>query len=249
MYYFSEFAEVGYAYPWMRPPSNLYWWQVTQFDGAHAMYSFEIGDYSNTITAFYGNEYSDDNVEMLYYDKLYGGTARTVNEYWTDIAGFNWNMSGDFFDLRFVYFQNDRDRETIQQDGSISPYTPFSQQFIGFGGQVNISDFTILFDMNYVEYDDAVGTEFPTYLISVVYNIDEFQPYVSYSKADHERSNVPTEDLEEHYMLSYGLRYDFYSNVAFKVQYDTFVDQGDKATGWAYHGDSRTISMGIDFVF
>lgn len=249
MYYFSEFAEVGYAYPWMRPPSNLYWWQVTQFDGAHAMYSFEIGDYSNTITAFYGNEYSDDNVEMLYYDKLYGGTARTVNEYWTDIAGFNWNMSGDFFDLRFVYFQNDRDRETIQQDGSISPYTPFSQQFIGFGGQVNISDFTILFDMNYVEYDDAVGTEFPTYLISVVYNIDEFQPYVSYSKADHERSNVPAEDLEEHYMLSYGLRYDFYSNVAFKVQYDTFVDQGDKATGWAYHGDSRTISMGIDFVF
>ncbi|KPV98375.1 hypothetical protein AN214_00136 [Pseudoalteromonas sp. P1-9] len=249
MYYFSEYAEVGYAYPWMRPPSNLYWWQVTQFDGAHAMYSFELGDYSNTITAFYGNEYSDDNVEMLYYDKLYGGNARTVNEYWTDIAGFNWNMSGDFFDLRFVYFQNDRDRETIQQDGSISPYTPFSQQFIGFGGQVNISDFTILFDMNYVEYDDAVGTEFPTYLISVVYNIDEFQPYISYSKADHERANVPTEDLEEHYMLSYGLRYDFHSNVAFKVQYDTFVDQGDEATGWAYHGDSRTITMGIDFVF
>ncbi|AIY66502.1 porin [Pseudoalteromonas piratica] len=249
MYYFSEYAEVGYAYPWMRPPSNLYWWQVTQFDGAHAMYSFELGDYSNTITAFYGNEYSDDNVEMLYYDKLYGGNARTVNEYWTDIAGFNWNMSGDFFDLRFVYFQNDRDRETIQQDGSISPYTPFSQQFIGFGGQVNISDFTILFDMNYVEYDDAVGTEFPTYLISVVYNIDEFQPYISYSKADHERANVPTEDLEEHYMLSYGLRYDFYSNVAFKIQYDTFVDQGHEPTGWAYHGDSRTISMGIDFVF
>ena len=249
MYYFSEYAEVGYAYPWMRPPSNLYWWQVTQFDGAHAMYSFELGDYSNTITAFYGNEYSDDNVEMLYYDKLYGGNARTVNEYWTDIAGFNWNMSGDFFDLRFVYFQNDRDRETIQQDGSISPYTPFSQQFIGFGGQVNISDFTILFDMNYVEYDDAVGTEFPTYLISVVYNIDEFQPYISYSKADHERANVPTEDLEEHYMLSYGLRYDFYSNVAFKIQYDTFVDQGHEPTGWACHGDSRTISMGIDFVF
>ncbi|MDE3270964.1 porin [Pseudoalteromonas sp. G4] len=249
MYYFSEYAEVGYAYPWMRPPSNLYWWQVTQFDGAHAMYSFELGEYSNTITAFYGNEYSDDNVEMLYYDKLYGGNARTVNEYWTDIAGFNWNMSGDFFDLRFVYFQNDRDRETIQQDGSISPYTPFSQQFIGFGGQVNVSDFTILFDMNYVEYDDAVGTEFPTYLISVVYNIDEFQPYISYSKADHERSKVPTQDLEEHYMLSYGLRYDFYSNVAFKIQYDTFVDQGHEPTGWAYHGDSRTISMGIDFVF
>lgn len=248
MYYFSEFSEVGYAYPWMRPPSNLYWWQVTQFDGVHAMYNFELGDFSNTITAFYGNEYSNDNVEMLYYDKLYGGTARTVNEFWTDITGFNWNISGDSFDLRFVYFQNDRDRETIQQDGSIDPYTPFSQQFIGVGGTYSVGNFTLLFDMNFVEYDDALGTEFPTYLISLVYHMDEIQPYIAYSKADHERTKVPTDDLEEHYVLSYGVRYDFMPNAAFKIQYDNFVDQGDES-GWAYHGDSSTISMGVDFIF
>ncbi|MCO7187958.1 MULTISPECIES: hypothetical protein [unclassified Pseudoalteromonas] len=249
MYYFSEFSEVGYAYPWMRPPSNLYWWQVTQFNGVHAMYSFDLGDYSNTLTFFYGNEYSDDNVEMLYYDKLYGGNARTVNEFWTDITGMNWNISGDNFDLRFVYFQNDRDRETIQQDGSIDPYTPFSQTFIGLGGSINLSQFTVLFDANFVDYDDDLGTEFPTYLVSLVYHWDDIQPYVSYSKADHERSKVPTEDLEEHYMLSFGVRYDFMPKAAFKVQYDKFVDQGDVPNGWAYHGDSRTISMGVDFVF
>ncbi|WP_125780191.1 hypothetical protein [Pseudoalteromonas rubra] len=249
MYYFSEFSEVGYAYPWMRPPSNLYWWQVTQFNGVHAMYNFELGDYSNTLTFFYGNEYSDDNVEMLYYDKLYGGNARTVNEFWTDITGMNWNISGDNFDLRFVYFQNDRDRETIQQDGSIDPYTPFSQTFIGLGGSINLSQFTVLFDANFVDYDDDLGTEFPTYLVSVVYHWDDIQPYVSYSKADHERTKVPTEDLEEHYMLSFGVRYDFMPKAAFKVQYDKFVDQGDVPNGWAYHGDSRTISMGVDFVF
>ncbi|WP_125721361.1 hypothetical protein [Pseudoalteromonas rubra] len=249
MYYFSEFSEVGYAYPWMRPPSNLYWWQVTQFNGVHAMYDFELGDYSNTLTFFYGNEYSDDNVEMLYYDKLYGGNARTVNEFWTDITGMNWNISGDNFDLRFVYFQNDRDRETIQQDGSIDPYTPFSQTFIGLGGSINLSQFTVLFDANFVDYDDDLGTEFPTYLVSVVYHWDDIQPYVSYSKADHERTKVPTEDLEEHYMLSFGVRYDFMPKAAFKVQYDKFVDQGDVPNGWAYHGDSRTISMGVDFVF
>jgi hypothetical protein len=250
MYYFSEFSEVGYAYPWMRPPSNLYWWQVTQFNGVHAMYDFELGEYANTVTFFYGNEYSDDNVEMLYYNKLYGGSARTVNEFWTDITGMNWNISGDNFDLRFVYFQNDRDRETIQQDGSIDPYTPFSQTFIGFGGNVSLDKFTLLFDWNFVDYDDAVGTEFPTYLISLVYNWDDFQPYVSYSKADHERTRGnATEDLEEHYMLGVGLRYNFLPTAAFKIQYDKFVDQGHKPTGWAYHGDSRTITMGVDFVF
>ena len=249
MYYFSEYSEVGYAYPWMRPPSNLYWWQVTQFNGVHAMYSFDMGEYSSTVTLFYGNEYSNDNVEMLYYDKLYGGSARTVNEFWTDIAGLNWNISGDFFDLRFVYFTNDRDRETIQQDGSIDPYTPFSQTFMGVGGTVDLGQFTLLFDWNHVEYDDEFDTEFPTYLLSLVYNIGDFQPYVSYSKADHKRPAIPTEDLEEHYIMSYGLRYNFMTNVAFKIQYDKFEDQGHEPTGWAYHGDSRTISMGFDFIF
>jgi len=249
MYYFSEFSEVGYAYPWMRPPSNLYWWQVTQFNGIHAMYDFELGDYSNTLTFFYGNEYSDDNVEMLFYDELFGGSAQTVNEFWTDIVGFNWNISGDNFDVRFVYFQNDRDRETIQQDGSIDDFTPFSQTFIGIGGSVDIQQFTVLFDVNLVDYDDAQGTEYPTYLISVVYNLDDYQPYISYSKADHERSKVPTEDLEEHYISSIGLRYNFLPTASFKVQYDHFVDQGDEATGWAYHGDSDTITMGVDFIF
>jgi len=249
MYYFSEFSEVGYAYPWMRPPSNLYWWQVTQFNGIHAMYDFELGDYSNTLTFFYGNEYSDDNVEMLFYDELFGGSAQTVNEFWTDIVGFNWNISGDNFDVRFVYFQNDRDRETIQQDGSIDDFTPFSQTFIGIGGSVDIQQFTVLFDVNLVDYDDALGTEYPTYLISVVYNLDDYQPYISYSKADHERSKVPTEDLEEHYISSIGLRYNFLPTASFKVQYDHFVEQGDEATGWAYHGDSDTITMGVDFIF
>lgn len=249
MYYFSEFSEVGYAYPWMRPPSNLYWWQVTQFNGVHAMYNAEWGDYSNTFTFFYGNEYSNDNVEMLYYNKLYGGSASTVNEYWTDITGVNWNISGDNFDVRFVYFQNDRDRETIQVDGTIDPFTPDSIIFMGVGGSVDIERFTLLFDLNFVEYDDALGTEFPTYLISVVYNLDEYQPYVSYSKADHKRSKVPTEDLEEHYIMSYGLRYNVLPNASLKFQYDHFVDQGDKATGWAYHGDSDTITVGIDFTY
>ncbi|WP_462154250.1 porin [Pseudoalteromonas piscicida] len=249
MYYYSEYSEVGYAYPWMRPPANLYWWQVTQFDGLTAMYDFQFADYSNTISFFYGNEYSKDNKEMLYYDKLYGGNARTVNEYWTDITGMNWSIVGDNFELRFVYFQNDRDRETIQQDGSINPYQPFSQTFLGLGGSVQIHNFTLLFDANFVEYDDSAGTEFPTYLISVVYNWGDYQPYISYSKADHKRSKVPTDDLEEHYMLSYGVRYNFMPSAAFKVQYDNFIDQGHKPTGWAYHGDSSTITMGVDFVF
>jgi hypothetical protein len=254
MYYFSEFSEVGYAYPWMRPPSNLYWWQVTQFNGVHAMYDFDWGDSSNSITAFYGNEYSDDNKEMGYYEVLFGGEDSTVvDEYWTDIMGVNWAISGDWsdniaYDLRFVYFQHDMERTRhVVNANDTTLFT--SQQFLGFGGSVDISTFTVLFDFNFVTRDDGLGTEYPTYLLSVVYNHDEFHPYLTYSKADHERTEAipPTEDLEEHYIASIGLRYDFLPTASFKIQYDTFDDQG--GPGWAYHGDSDTISMGVDFIF
>lgn len=249
MYYYSEFSEVGYAYPWVRPPANLYWWQVTQFNGIHAMYNSTIGDYSSSVVLFYGNEYSYNNKEMNYYEQLYQTGASKVDEFWTNIRGLNWNISGDIFDVRLVYFKNDRDRTVFFPDGTSEIRTPFDQTFMGFGGSVNVDPFTLLFDWNHVKYSDARGTVFPTYLVSVVYTYQDYQPYISYSKADHERKNVPTKDLEEHFLLSYGVRYNFNPSAALKVQYDHFVDQGDKPTGWAYHGDSDTVSVAVDFVF
>jgi len=258
MYYYSEFSEVGYAYPWIRPPSNLYWWQVTQFDGFHASYDFSTDDYSNSITAFYGNEYSNDNKEMLYYAeignrKLNNAAIVKVDEYWTDIAGFNVNIIGDSFDLRMVYFQNDRKRIDTNVNGEVAvraSASSFSQQFFGIGGNINIDNLTIIYDANYVAYDDDVGTVFPTYLISTVYNIGQYQPYLSYSKADHWQTKSDDEkSYEEHYMATIGVRYNLSSKASAKLQFDHFEDEGDKATGWDYHGNSQTISAGVDFIF
>ena len=270
MYYFSEYSEVGYAYPWMRPPSNLYWWQITQFNGIHARYDFDIGEYSSAVTVFYGNEYSKDNPEMKYYEELYGNATQSVDEIWTDILGVNWSVTGDTFDVRFVYFQNHRDRDLYRPsivastDGTgavipnqydyvlaVTSNDPFSQTFIGVGGSVDVNMLTILFDMNFVEYDDTHGTQFPTYLLSGVYNIDKYQPYISYSKADHKRTKGAgkTDDLEEHYILGLGVRYNFLPKASLKVQFDHFEDEGDEASGWRYHGNSDTITAGVDFIF
>ena len=34
-----------------------------------------------------------------------------------------------------------------------------------------------------------------------------------------------------------------------KLQYDDFIDQGDVATGWNYHGDAKVVTVGFDFIF
>ena len=253
MYYYSEFSEVGFAYPWIRPPANLYWWQITQFNGVHASYDFEIGDLGNTITAFYGNEYSIDNKEMLFYDKLFAATpaASSIDEIWTDIVGFNYSLVGEFFDLRFVYFQNHRNRTTYHVDGTVTEMVPFDQTFMGFGGNVNLDMFTILFDMNLVIYDNEVELEYPTWLVSLVYNIGKYQPYVVYSQADETHGDDPagTNSWEQHFTAGVGVRYNLSSSAALKVQYDYFEDQGDVDHSYDYHGDSETIAVALDFIF
>jgi hypothetical protein len=258
MYYYSEFSEVGYAYPWIRPPSNLYWWQVTQFNGIHASYDFSTVDYSNSITVFYGNEYSTNNKEMLYYAKLGSRQLNNlpivnVEENWTDIIGFNINIIGDIFDARLVYFRNDRERidtNTAGDKAVRASASGFSHEFFGIGGNVNIDNLTIIYDANYVKYDDTVGTVFPTYLISAVYNVDQYQPYVTYSKADHwQTESVNEKNYEEHYIASVGLRYNLSSKASAKLQYDHFEEEGDNPTGWDYHGNSRTVTAAVDFIF
>lgn len=54
MYYFSEYMEVGYAYPWIRPPANLYWWEITQFNGVTYSHSFNVSDWTINPSIFCG---------------------------------------------------------------------------------------------------------------------------------------------------------------------------------------------------
>lgn len=53
----SEYRKVGYAMPWVRPPSEVYGLQpVTKSDGVDAGYEFHFGGFTNTIRFHYGRK-------------------------------------------------------------------------------------------------------------------------------------------------------------------------------------------------
>lgn len=275
MYYFSEFYEVGYAYPWMRPPSNLYWWQVNFFNGLHASYNFAAGDLDHSVTVFYGNEDDDDNKEI---GTLYNRGFNKVSEQWEDITGFNWVISGSFYDIRLVHFTVDRNR--IYYNTASVPTTPSSDgvfregeyKFYGIGGSMQLDNLGVYFDYNLVETKDTLDnnapvynvTDYPTFLVTLTYTMGEYQPFISYSKADQTgtESRDPTtgnllprgpgqsdDDYEQHVLTSFGVKYNLSPSSSLKVQYDNFEDQGYEPAGWNFHGDSKTITVGVDFIF
>ena len=112
MYYFSEFMEVGYTYPWLRPPANLYWWEITQFNGLTLAREFSYEDWVATVSIFGGREERDEIRSHDYWRNRGGyyfppeGTyiSGTAEVTWSDIIGINLNASNDWMDLRFSYF-------------------------------------------------------------------------------------------------------------------------------------------------
>ncbi|MEW6981561.1 hypothetical protein AAD001_02795 [Colwelliaceae bacterium 6471] len=291
MYYFSEYMEVSFATPWLRPPTNLYWWEITQFNGLTLVKNFEFDEWSLSASIFGGREEREDISAHDYWRNRGGyywppeGTyvSGTADVTWSEILGVNLIASNDWMEYRFSYFTTHyetyadvffMDEVDTNGDGiaditverrynadgtpirsNSSSVTEFDLAFLGLSGNLGFDYFTLLFDYNFVSYDDGYGFEFPTFLVTAIYNHDTWQPYIGYTKA----AGKITEDLdgfgvgdaEEHRMISLGLRYNFHSNASLKLQIDDFKDEGDRSPWYdfSYHNDATLLSIGIDFIF
>lgn len=85
----SEYRQVGYAIPWVRPPHDLYGLaSLYHFDGADITKRIELGNAALNIKAFYGNsdeEYptgfnNDQGIEVGF--DLYGASTSLEWNYW-----------------------------------------------------------------------------------------------------------------------------------------------------------------------
>lgn len=53
-FYYSDFLEVGYAYDWIRPPSEVYIIPFSSVDGVDLSYRFTLGSFDNNAQLYYG---------------------------------------------------------------------------------------------------------------------------------------------------------------------------------------------------
>lgn len=85
-FYYSEFLEVGYAYNWVRLPSDIYNIPFSSFDGVDFTQRFSIGSLDNSIQVNYGRLTDDLNI----FDEDYKADLR-------NIAGISFNSTyGDW---------------------------------------------------------------------------------------------------------------------------------------------------------
>jgi hypothetical protein len=233
LYYYSDYFDIGYAYYWIRPPADLYTWQITNYNGISVLYEKSLDDWDTSINLYYGNEESDDN-ELL--GLLFGVP---VDERWKDMVGIVGTMANEWLDVRLSYMQGLVDRDI----NGVSVIVDTEQQFFGLSVNLTLAELQVLSEFNnYQRPDNDINID--SYMLSFAYQIGDFTPHITRSAFTQE-INAAGND-EKHHTTSLGVRWDFYTNMAFKVQYDEVVDEGVIVP---IKGDSKSISLGLDFVF
>ena len=186
----SDYRKIGYAYPWLRPPLEVYNMMPVDYnDGMDATYRFHFGEASNTVNAFYGA----DNLKSPasgYYPWVANNAARG-----------SWGIF-DTFESGPVTLRLSYEQTTLTLDGVNS----FFEQFRNFGaqGQALYAQYnayrvpTIFWGMS-AKYDPGkwfvmgeagksrlmpsfMGKQFAWY-VSGGYRVRQFTPYAIYAKS------------------------------------------------------------------
>ncbi|RDH86043.1 MAG: porin [endosymbiont of Galathealinum brachiosum] len=233
LYYYSDHFDIAYTYNWIRPPSDNYTWQITNYNGLSLLYEPNIGEWDALINVYAGREDSEDN------ELLSALSGNSVDETWKNMFGVVVELSKDWLDVRFTIMHGQLDRSIddvmVEQD--------VSQQFIGLSTNLFFEQLSVLSEINRYERESS-DISVDTAMLSLAYQIGEFTPHITHSRLEQD-PNAAGGD-EEHSTNSVGLRWDLVTNMALKIQYDKVIDKGQVIQ---ITGDSELVSVSLDMVF
>lgn len=84
-YLYSESLDVGYAYPWVRPPVEMYTTLITAFDGADLTYKFRSGPINHSIQ-FWGGGFTNTNSDLDQRINLKDTYGINITSSWRDFT-------------------------------------------------------------------------------------------------------------------------------------------------------------------
>ena len=233
LYYYSDFFDVGFAYNWIRPPADNYTWQISNYNGVNLLYETQLGFWDTTLNIYTGREDSRNNDLLGYL------SSAEVDESWKNIFGIVGEFSYEWLNIRLTAMSSELDR-TIN-DVMVSKN--ITQQFHGLSINLTWDALSILSEFNGYKRDDD-NIDVWTKMLSLAYTLNDVTPYISYSEFKQKLTTAGGD--ENHMTTSAGVRWDIYTDMAFKIQFDNVRDKGVTSP---VLGDSESLSIGVDVIF
>lgn len=245
----SDYYEVGYAYPWIRPPQELYSLNpITTLVGVDALYTVPVGKANLLLQPYVGSNRGSTTVSGMQGPAFAGyglsaGDAITFDA--PVLAGINAVLNFDFGSFRAGYLQAEVDQAAFGIDGE-------KAGFASVGMTIDWRNVVV-----YAEYADrdveekAIAGAFPDQrggYVTLGYRFDRLLPHVTYAVMD-EGKDESALALKQT-STAVGLRYEFLDGASLKFEYQ-MIDPDKDNTGLfnTVVDDAALYGVSLDVIF
>lgn len=217
----SDYIEVGYAYPWIRPPVEVYSLNpITTISGVDLLYRPQVGNWSFLVQPYVGTSNGSSVVSAPLSDAtpppsdvnhIPKGTQ--VDFEAKNMVGLNLSAGTDAFNFRLGYLTTD-----VASD--------FGGGFDGDKATFASAGFSMDWRniVAYAEYaerdeDNMAERAFPdqkAWYTTLGYRIGKFMPHLTYAKLEEGKDASPLSLAQE--SITLGLRYELAPGAALKFE-------------------------------
>ncbi|HEY0635131.1 MAG TPA: hypothetical protein VGE00_07110 [Gammaproteobacteria bacterium] len=255
----SDYIEVGYAYPWIRPPQEVYSLNpITTQVGVDALYTPKLGRTKLMIQPFAGSNRGTTTVSPALGDYLATlpapineiGAGDTLDFSVPSMYGINMSLSGRSASFRAGYLQARVDQETFAIEDKRA-------NFASAGFTVDWHNLVLYGE--YVDRDVVTELEgaFPDQqagYLTLGYRVGKFLPHLTYAAINAGRQVTPLAVRQR--SATAGLRYEFLDGAALKFEVQR-IDPEDDSYGYFdgkdadgnYIKDARLYGIALDVIF
>jgi hypothetical protein len=242
LYYYSQFQDFGYDYIWVRPPQELYGWEIQNYDGAVLRYqdSFKGLSVTSSVYGGYGKVKNSGYFSLFY--------STPVTAWWDKIFGVDLELGYKWLTTRFIYMQNaaSYDMGFGRGDVNFNIGDIEKQRFYGITNNFDFGSLFALSELSLIHHDSPdINYESLAWSFGAGYHFkNNLTPFINFSKyKEATTSPLDVYDPWSYSSLSYTLRWDFAKNQDVKLQYTIVVDYADPKP----MGNSQLISASYDF--
>ena len=241
LYYYSNSLYIGYSYVWTRTPTDVYGWDIFDYDGANITYKNDFGRWQLNASAYTGRRSTGNNMME---SKIYYGYR--VDEAWNKIIGGTLELSNDIVGFRIVAQRNKIDFASYD-NGDDQPAVIYDsrhiQNVLGLAFTADYRGFLWRSEANTFQVNADDYTAF-SYLAGAGYKWHDFTGMLTESWY-YERVTTGDPEPERQHTHTATLRWDFLPNWAAKAQFDMLQYDGT----YDFVGSSRTVTLSLNTVF
>jgi len=244
----SDYFEVGYAYPWIRPPQEVYRNNpINTIVGMEALYQINFSKVSITLQPYLGS-----NSEAV------PGTGGTVTFNAENFVGMALMANTRSFTFQMSYMQTD-----VQTIVAADPSSVFNSS-----GSATLASVGLSWDLNnfvgYTEYvtrditnDNGNPMEalFPDqdgYYVTLGYRIGKYLPHITVANSEYTAFPSGNPGVSQD-SITLGLRYELNDSAALKMEYQSIEPLSATEPGLfnSVIADNKAnmLSVAIDVIF